>query len=213
MRALRIYAGPEARRHIESQGLQPADIGVVPAAAGGPKGLILGPLDRFLFGEWLPQTDHTVHLVGASIGAWRMATACLRRAGAGVRAAGARLHRASTTTLPPGRKRPSAGAGVASASATTCSGFYRRAHRRGAGASALSAAHRHLARAPPAGGASTASRTPLGYLGAFVSQRAAPPGHGRLAGAGGVLGAGAGRAGPCAAAVRHRRFPHAAGRC
>jgi hypothetical protein len=53
------------------------DIAVVPGAAGGPKGLILGALDRFLFGEWLAQTSHPVHLVGASIGAWRMATACL----------------------------------------------------------------------------------------------------------------------------------------
>jgi hypothetical protein len=79
MRALRIYAGPIARRHIEEHGLRPGDVGVVPAAAGGPKGLVLGPLDRFLFGEWLPRTDHTVHLVGASIGAWRMATACLRQ--------------------------------------------------------------------------------------------------------------------------------------
>lgn len=47
------------------------------AAAGGPKGLILGPLDRFIFGQWLPQSSQTVHLVGASIGAWRMASACL----------------------------------------------------------------------------------------------------------------------------------------
>ena len=78
MRALRVYAGPVARRHIEEHGLSAGDIGAVPAAAGGPKGLILGPLDRFLFGEWLPRTDHTIHLVGASIGAWRMATACLR---------------------------------------------------------------------------------------------------------------------------------------
>src|SRR3954466_14210333 len=78
MPALRIYAGPAARRHIEKQGLQAADVGVVPAAAGGPKGLVLGPLDRFLFGDWLPRTNHPVHLVGASIGAWRMATACLR---------------------------------------------------------------------------------------------------------------------------------------
>lgn len=77
MRALRLYAGPEARRHIERNGLHPGDIGAIPAAAGGPKGLILGPLDRFLFGQWLPGTDHVVHLVGASIGAWRMATACL----------------------------------------------------------------------------------------------------------------------------------------
>lgn len=77
MPALRIHAGPLAREHIARHGLQPGDVGVVPAAAGGPKGLILGRLDRFLFGEWLPRTDHTIHLVGASIGGWRMATGCL----------------------------------------------------------------------------------------------------------------------------------------
>jgi hypothetical protein len=42
--------------------------------------------------------------------------------------------------------------------------------------------------------------TPLGYLGAFVSNVAAPQGDGRLAGARGVLGAGAGRACPCPSA-------------
>jgi hypothetical protein len=78
MRALRIYAGAKARRHIERQGLRPQDIGVVPGAAGGPKGLILGPLDRFIFGSWLTQSGQPVHLVGASIGAWRMATACVQ---------------------------------------------------------------------------------------------------------------------------------------
>ena len=77
LKALCLHAGPIARRHIEQNGLQPQDIGVVPGAAGGPKGLILGPLDRFVFGQWLPQSTQTVHLVGASIGAWRMATACL----------------------------------------------------------------------------------------------------------------------------------------
>ena len=75
--ALRLYAGPTARQHIEQHGLRPPDVGVIPAAAGGPKGLILGPLDRFLFGHWLPQSTQPVDLVGASIGAWRMATACL----------------------------------------------------------------------------------------------------------------------------------------
>ena len=77
LQALRLHAGPAARRHIARHGLQPGDIGVVAGAAGGPKGLILGPLDRYLFGQWLPQSAQAVDLVGASIGAWRMATACL----------------------------------------------------------------------------------------------------------------------------------------
>lgn len=77
MQALRIYAGPKAREHLATNGLRPQDVGVIPGAAGGPKGLILGPLDRFIFGQWLSQSTHTVHLIGASIGAWRMATACL----------------------------------------------------------------------------------------------------------------------------------------
>ena len=49
MRALNIYAGPRARAHVQAHGLQPAHVGVIPAAAGGPKGLILGPLDRFIW--------------------------------------------------------------------------------------------------------------------------------------------------------------------
>ena len=77
MQALHIHAGPKALAHIREHGPKPEHIGVIPAAAGGPKGLILGPLDRFIFGQWLPQSSQPVHLVGASIGAWRMATACL----------------------------------------------------------------------------------------------------------------------------------------
>jgi Patatin-like phospholipase len=77
--ALAIHAGPRALAHIRAHGLQPQDVALVPAAAGGPKGLILTPLDQHLFGEWLPQSGptHRLHLVGASIGAWRMATALL----------------------------------------------------------------------------------------------------------------------------------------
>ena len=77
MKSLKIYAGPKAFQHIQNNGLRAEHIGVIPGAAGGPKGLILGPLDRFIFGEWLLQSDQPVDLVGASIGAWRMATACL----------------------------------------------------------------------------------------------------------------------------------------
>ena len=50
---------------------------MIPAAAGGPKGLVLLPLDAYLFGRWLAQAPQTLHLLGASIGAWRMASACL----------------------------------------------------------------------------------------------------------------------------------------
>ncbi|AVQ80344.1 MULTISPECIES: patatin-like phospholipase family protein [unclassified Variovorax] len=77
MKALRIYAGPAARKHIEQHGLRPQDVRTIPGAAGGPKGLILGPLDRFIFGRWLTRSSQQVHLVGASIGAWRLSTACL----------------------------------------------------------------------------------------------------------------------------------------
>jgi hypothetical protein len=77
MQALHIYAGPRARAAIAQRGLLPEHIATIPGAAGGPKGLILGPLDRYLFGEWLPRSEQPIDLVGASIGAWRMATACL----------------------------------------------------------------------------------------------------------------------------------------
>ena len=105
MQALRLYAGPAARHHIHQHGLRPQDVGAIPAAAGGPKGLILGPLDRFIFGQWLPQSTQPVHLVGASIGAWRMATACLDHSVAAFE----RLERdyiAQHYALPPGQKRP-----------------------------------------------------------------------------------------------------------
>jgi hypothetical protein len=77
MKALQIHAGATARRQLRERGLRPSDVRVIPAAAGGPKGLILNGLDRYLFGEWLPGSAQSVHLLGASIGAWRMATACL----------------------------------------------------------------------------------------------------------------------------------------
>jgi len=79
MKALHIYAGPKALAHIRAHGFRPEHVGVIPGAAGGPKGLILGPLDRYIFGEWLTHSQHPVDLVGASIGAWRMGTACLDR--------------------------------------------------------------------------------------------------------------------------------------
>jgi hypothetical protein len=77
MRALQIHAGATALGQLRERGLHAQDVRVIPAAAGGPKGLILNGLDRYLFGHWLPGGPQAVHLLGASIGAWRMATACL----------------------------------------------------------------------------------------------------------------------------------------
>ena len=70
-----IRAGRAAAARIRASGLRPEDVAVVPAAAGGPKGLILLGLDRFVFGEWLPRAPRRRQLIGASIGAWRMAAA------------------------------------------------------------------------------------------------------------------------------------------
>ncbi|MCP5285358.1 MAG: phospholipase [Burkholderiaceae bacterium] len=75
--ALQVYAGPRSRALLRERGLRPQDVRVIPAAAGGAKGLVLNPLDRYLFGHWLPRADQVVHLMGASIGAWRMAAGCL----------------------------------------------------------------------------------------------------------------------------------------
>ncbi|WBS01740.1 patatin-like phospholipase family protein [Pseudoduganella sp. SL102] len=68
-----IRLGARARQRIAAEGLQPADIAIIPAAAGGPKGLILNGIDTWLSGDWLPRAPRERRLIGASIGAWRMA--------------------------------------------------------------------------------------------------------------------------------------------
>lgn len=166
MQALRIYAGPKAIQHIAQNGLQPQDIGVVPGAAGGPKGLILGPLDRFIFGDWLAQSSHEVHLVGASIGAWRMATACLNDPIAGFELLEHDYIR-QDYALKPGEKFPSAD--------TVSEDFGHNLARFYAGKVADVLSHpryklhiitsrgRHILRRE------RKVATPLGYLGAFLS--------------------------------------------
>jgi hypothetical protein len=67
---------------------------------------LLGRLDQFLFGHWLPNSQQPIDLVGASIGAWRMATACLSTPVAGFE----RLERdyiAQHYDTAPGQKWPS----------------------------------------------------------------------------------------------------------
>jgi hypothetical protein len=68
-----LRAGPSAMRHIERHGVSVADVACIPAAAGGPKGLALIPFDQLLYREWLQHSTAPIELVGASVGAWRMA--------------------------------------------------------------------------------------------------------------------------------------------
>ncbi|MBK9244415.1 MAG: patatin-like phospholipase family protein [Burkholderiales bacterium] len=78
-RSFTVHAGARAAAQLRAHGLAAADVGCVPAAAGGPKGLALIPLDRRLFDPargWL--RGASLELVGASIGAWRMAAAAMR---------------------------------------------------------------------------------------------------------------------------------------
>jgi hypothetical protein len=78
VRSFVVHASARAAAQVRANGIAPADIGCVPAAAGGPKGLALIPLDRLLFDPahgWLRDTP--LELVGASIGAWRMAAAAM----------------------------------------------------------------------------------------------------------------------------------------
>ncbi len=75
--AIILRAGPRAIEHIRLHGLQAMDIAAIPAAAGGPKGLILQAFDQWIFGEWLMRAPRNRSLIGASIGAWRMTAASM----------------------------------------------------------------------------------------------------------------------------------------
>jgi len=166
MHALKIYAGPKARQHLERYGLQAADVATIPGAAGGPKGLILGPLDRFIFGPWLGSTAHPVHLVGASIGAWRMATACLNQPiDAFERLERDYIHQ--HYELQPGQKRPTAGH-VSELFGKNLQDFYggrvdEVLHHPRYRLHIVTARGRHLLQREHRLG------TPLGYLGAFLT--------------------------------------------
>lgn len=94
---LSFYGGDRAVSIIKEHGLTQDIVKVVAGAAGGPKWLILGAMDRFLFSEWfakrisaLPdktlsestvgeksdkKTPDPLFLLGSSAGAWRFAAA------------------------------------------------------------------------------------------------------------------------------------------
>jgi len=166
MKALQLYAGPRARASIARCGLQPSDICTIPAAAGGPKGLLLVSMDRYLFGTWLQGSAQPIDLVGASIGAWRMAAACLNDPVAAFE----RLERdyiAQHYEVAPGQKRPSA-AFISETFGANLQAFYGGRveevlnHPRYRLHIVTSRGRQLLAR-------EHGLRTPLGYFGAFVT--------------------------------------------
>ncbi len=168
MAALQVFAGPRARAHLAERGLGAADVRVIPGAAGGPKGLVLNPLDRFIFGHWLAGSTQTLHLAGASIGAWRMACACLPDADAALAQladdyigqqydhAPGKLPTARTVSQAFGRKIDER---LGARAVEVLSHPQRRLH-------VFTSRGRHLLRREGRW------RTPVGYLGAFVANAA-----------------------------------------
>ncbi|WAM30005.1 hypothetical protein OZ403_18480 [Myxococcus sp. NMCA1] len=70
---LTLLAGPDALRLIRERGLRGDDVDVVPGASGGPKWLVLAGLDRALFASLFQNRSRPLHLIGSSIGSWRLA--------------------------------------------------------------------------------------------------------------------------------------------
>ncbi|NNB98072.1 patatin-like phospholipase family protein, partial [Corallococcus exiguus] len=72
--SLTLLAGPDALRILRERGLRAEDVDILPGASGGPKWLGLEGIDRVLFGELLQQPrTRPLHLIGSSIGSWRLA--------------------------------------------------------------------------------------------------------------------------------------------
>jgi hypothetical protein len=70
--SLVLAAGRRAYARLQEHGLQPSLVHSMLAASGGPKGLMLLQLDRYLTSEFLPQSTQPVDVLGTSIGAWRL---------------------------------------------------------------------------------------------------------------------------------------------
>lgn len=72
--ALEIRVGQQARELILKEGLNAAQVDIIPGAAGGPKGIGIHGLDQAIFGDFLSQVPQKRTLIGSSIGSWRFAS-------------------------------------------------------------------------------------------------------------------------------------------
>ncbi len=73
--SLILRAGPTARQAIQANGVNAEQFDVIAGAAGGPKWLALGELDRYLFGEFFKGRSRVLHSIGSSIATWRFSAA------------------------------------------------------------------------------------------------------------------------------------------
>jgi hypothetical protein len=190
-RELQVHAGPRAREHLrQHRGLArlawAADVRVVGHGSGGraqgPDALLL-PLDRYLLpaaaGGPLAAAARrqTVHLLGASIGAWRMAAACRTDADAALAQLAEDYVARPTRTARPhaqARGRVAPGLGATPARAPGRNGRRPSWRTRNAGCMCSpAAASRWLHRPGPVAGHAT------GLGRGLRRQRAQPPGPGQ----------------------------------
>ncbi len=66
-------AGAGALKLIRRHGFDPASVGTIAGASGGAKWLVLSQLDRAILTNLVPRLAGPVHLIGTSIGSWRLA--------------------------------------------------------------------------------------------------------------------------------------------
>lgn len=71
--SLTLLAGPDALRLLRERGLRADDVDIVPGASGGPKWMGIAGIDRVLFGGFFRGRTRPLHLIGSSIGSWRLA--------------------------------------------------------------------------------------------------------------------------------------------
>ena len=69
---LQFLAGAGAYKEVREHGFDPSRVGTIAGASGGAKWLVLSQLDRVVIDRIFPHLSSPVHLVGSSIGAWRM---------------------------------------------------------------------------------------------------------------------------------------------
>jgi hypothetical protein len=205
MQALCIHVGPRARQSIQNNGLNPGDIRTMAAAAGGPKGLLLGAMDRFLFGQWLNASNQPIDLVGASIGAWRMATACMDDSIAAFqRLEHDYIHQ--HYALEPGQKRPTA-ALVSEQFGRNLKAFYS-GHVGAVLSHPRYRLHIVTSRGRHVLNTEHGVRTPLGYLGAYLTNAVRRKAMGAWLERVVFFYTGHGPWRKCSPAVWHRRLPN-----